>query len=304
MNIQDARNKVEQLRGQRDSLLADMQAGEKQIITLHQQIVDTEEAHAIIQTVAEQTQRQLEYHISEIVSLALAAVFDSPYTLRVVFVQRRNKTECDILFERDGNQFRPVDATGGGAVDVAALALRFSIWSLRRPRTRNTIILDEPFRFLSRDLQGRAADMLGEISRRMGLQIVMVSHSPDLIEGADRVFNVAIRKGVSYVTCQDAEKDAITSQGYESSGEARRSTAGAESGAGLEDVRKEVAGGNRRRLDKSDSRHPDAKQQTMDVIVASRHEVRTAGRQEDSCRDNGERSRRVAADRSARPRRK
>lgn len=199
-SVQSLRYKLENLKGQRQQLAADCRAAGDRIVGLQQDAVDSEEARVIIQTVAQQTQRELEYHISEIVSLALAAVFDDPYTLRLEFVQRRNRTEADILFERDGQTYRPADASGGGAVDVAALALRIAMWSLRRPRSRNTLVMDEPMKMLSKDMMPKAAAMLAEVSQRLGLQIIIVSHSQELIEGADKWFTVAINKGVSHVS--------------------------------------------------------------------------------------------------------
>lgn len=219
MNLQQIRYRLENLRGQRDRLDTDIRAGETRIAALKEDAVNAEEARAIIQTVAQQTQQQLEYHISEITSLALAAVFDNPYTLHLVFVQRRNKTEADILLERDGQQFRPIDASGGGVVDIAAFALRVAMWSLGRPRSRNTLILDEPFRMLSRDRMSRAAAMLAEISKRLGLQMILVSHSQELIEDADRYFTVSMHKGVSHVEQGNGSGDSkdIGNQGTEQS---------------------------------------------------------------------------------------
>lgn len=199
MTPQQIRYKLEQLKGQRQQLSKDIQTTSKRMSQLKQEAVYAEDARAIIHEVAQTTQKELEYHISEIVTLALSAVFDNPYKMVLEFVQRRNRTEADILFEREKERIRPIDAAGGGAVDVAAFALRVAMWTLKRPRSRNTLILDEPLRFLSRDLMPRAAAMLSEVSKKLGLQIIMVSHSPELIEGADKYFEIEMRKGVSYV---------------------------------------------------------------------------------------------------------
>jgi DNA repair exonuclease SbcCD ATPase subunit len=67
------------------------------------------------------------------------------------------------------------------------------------PRTRNTIILDEPFRFLSEDHQEQAGIMLKEISKKLGIQFLVVTHNPILAEVADRTFNVNIKKGISFI---------------------------------------------------------------------------------------------------------
>jgi DNA repair exonuclease SbcCD ATPase subunit len=166
---------------------------------LHKLQKQHEEVLFILQTVAKQTQEQLEYKISELVSLALESVFDNPYKMRLVYETKRNKTEASILFERGGEQFFPIQASGGGAVDIAAFALRVALWSLADKKTDNVLVLDEPFRFLSRDKLERAGLMMKEISEKLGLQIVMVSHLDELIAGADKVFKVSQSKGVSKV---------------------------------------------------------------------------------------------------------
>lgn len=207
MNLQQIRYRLEQLKGQRQQVAADAVVAGEHIAELRQEAVHADEARAVIQAVAQATQRELEYHVSEITSLALSAVFDNPYRLVLEFVQRRNRTEADIWFERDGQRCRPIDSAGGGAVDVAALALRVAMWSLRRPRSRATLILDEPLKMLSRNLMPKAAAMIGEISRRLKLQVIMVSHAAELIEAADRYFVVEMRKGVSHVRKENG-KDA------------------------------------------------------------------------------------------------
>jgi DNA repair exonuclease SbcCD ATPase subunit len=90
-------------------------------------------------------------------------------------------------------------ASGGGAVDVAAFALRIASWSMAQPHSRNTIILDEPLRFLSVDLQEKASTMIKEVSDKLGIQMILVTHNDTLASFADRVFNVSIKKGVSKV---------------------------------------------------------------------------------------------------------
>ena len=199
MTIQYLRQKLERKKGQQTQLQSDLQTAKSKEENISSEIINTEQAQAIIQIVAQKTQEELEYRLSEIVSLALAAVFDDPYKLKVDFVIRRGKTECDLLFEKNGEIFDPLTSSGGGAVDIASMALRVAIWSLTQPRTRNVLILDEPFRFLSKEYQVKASIMLKELSKKLELQIIMVSHSEFLIEGADKVFQVSIEKGISKI---------------------------------------------------------------------------------------------------------
>ena len=163
-----------------------------------------EKAREIIHIVGIKTQEQLQYHISDITTLALDAVFPDPYKLKVKFIQRRNKTECDLIFVRDDMEIDPMEESGLGAVDVAAFTLRIASWSMERPRTHNTIILDEPFKHLKGEVANkRVLDMINEISKRLGIQIIMISDEriprEDIITAADRAFEVSIKNRISQI---------------------------------------------------------------------------------------------------------
>lgn len=151
---------------------------------------DAEKALELVATVAKQTQLHIGERISGLVSLALAAVFERPYTFVIDFVQRRGTTEADLFFQRDGNQIDPMSASGGGPIDIASFALRLAVWSLGK--SRPLFFLDEPFRNLSLDLQAKAGLMVQELSKKLGIQIIMVSHNPEIISGADKVIRLPL----------------------------------------------------------------------------------------------------------------
>jgi DNA repair exonuclease SbcCD ATPase subunit len=199
MSIQALRNRLEQKKGQRSQVERTIAELSEAVSQKKRDLRRHEQAREIIREVGLKTQQQLQVNISDITSLALEAVFNDPYELKVEFVQRRNKTECDLLFSRDGDDVDPLSAAGGGVVDVAAFALRIASWSMQTPRSRNTIILDEPMRFLSVDLQERASLMIKEISKKLGVQFIIVTHSNVLTTFADRTFEVTLNKGISKV---------------------------------------------------------------------------------------------------------
>lgn len=203
MNVADYRNKVLRLQGSKD-LMAEQLA--KQIATRDTQrarMVACEEALVFVQEVAQRTQEQLTIHIEDVVNTALDTCFPGEYQFQLRFEIKRNKTEARLVFLKNGYEIEPMDASGGGVVDVASFALRIAAWSLGK--TRNTICLDEPMKFLSRDLQPRAGEILSEISKKLGIQFIMVSHVADIIQSADRVFEIGLNnKGVSQVKRQDA----------------------------------------------------------------------------------------------------
>ena len=204
-SIVDIRKELEQRKGQRREV-------EQTIATLDQAIKEEkrslrrhQEAQDIIRVVGQKTQEQLSYQIGDITSLALDAVFDKPYALGIEFVNRRNKTECDLFFKRGENRLDPLDGGGGGASDVAAFALRIASWSLQTPHTRNVMLLDEPFKHLKGENENRRVlEMIHKISQKLNMQIIMVSDErisrEATIEATDRLFEVRIRNGISYIT--------------------------------------------------------------------------------------------------------
>lgn len=198
-DIQPLRRVLEQRKGRRDQIADSLAKTEILLRDKKRDLRRHEQAREIIREVGLKTQQQLQVHISEITTLALEAVFPDPYALTAEFVQRRNKTECDLFFVRNDNRVDPLSAAGGGTVDVASFALRVASWSMRVPRSQNILILDEPFRYLSAGLLPRAGEMIKQISEKLGLQIIMVTHSEELAEAADSTYRVSIRRGVSSV---------------------------------------------------------------------------------------------------------
>lgn len=160
-----------------------------------------EEAQAFLQKVAQSTQENLKFKIEDIVNLALESVFPNEYLFQMNFNVSRGKTEAELVFQdkRTGQTIDPMEASGGGVVDLTCFALRISAFALESG-TDNLIILDEPFKFISRDLQERAGEILKKLSQKMKLQIILVTHIPEFIDIADKVFEVKKNnKGISSV---------------------------------------------------------------------------------------------------------
>ena len=92
------------------------------------------------------------------------------------------------MFTKGGVEVDPMTASGGGVVDVAAFALRLSALALQRPPLRRTLILDEPFKFLSEEYRSRVVDLLDLLSSEMGVQFIMVTHLKEFEVG--KVVNI------------------------------------------------------------------------------------------------------------------
>jgi len=196
--------KLHQLQGQRNLLKQQLSQAEQNTADYQKIYLNTLKAREIVTVVAQNTQKTIEVHISNLVSMALASIFPDPYSFQLRFVSRRKKTECDLIFTKNGNEVDDILENGGGGVaDVASFALRIALWSLRR--TRATFLLDESLKFLhSPDYQSKASEMLKEISEKLGVQIIMVSDQKALLKAVDKVIELTNINGVSVLVVKAA----------------------------------------------------------------------------------------------------
>jgi len=133
-------------------------------------------AQQIVQEVAQQVQQAAHDRIASVVTQCLQAVFDEPYTFRIDFERKRGRTEARLLFVRGKLEIDPLDAAGGGVIDVAAFALRVACLILSRPQLRRVLILDEPFAHVKPPevLGPRICEMLEMLSREFDIQFIII----------------------------------------------------------------------------------------------------------------------------------
>lgn len=142
----------------------------------------THEAHDIIEQISRELQQQAHTKIASVVTKCLQ-IFDDPYEFRIQFERKRNQTEARLVFVRDGLEIDPLSGAGGGVVDVASFALRLACLVLSRPSRRKTIVLDEPFRFVSKEYRPALRDLLQSLSEDLGVQFLLITHIPELVTG-------------------------------------------------------------------------------------------------------------------------
>ncbi len=159
----------------------ELEKEQQSLVKAKETVENTLTAQKIVQEVSSKIQDQASQQIASIVSRCLKAVFgESAYTFKIRYEQKRGKTEANLVFVKDGQEIDPIDASGGGVVDVASFALRLSALILTRPHKRRLLIADEPFKHLSKNHIPAVREMLQSLSEELGLQILMVTHNPRL----------------------------------------------------------------------------------------------------------------------------
>lgn len=199
--LKEFRILLERKKGQKSQLIKDFNLAQNNIKYYKREIEISEEAQLIIQKVAKETQQEIEYQLSELITLSMQSILDEPSEFVVRFEIRRGKTECDLYFLENNVLLDPMEEGAGGTLDIASMALQVALIRISHPSLMSIIISDEPFKHLSKNFHERAGIVLRDLSKRMKprLQIIMVTHSEKLVENADKVFNVVKKNKKSIV---------------------------------------------------------------------------------------------------------
>lgn len=191
MNIQKIKELYQQSKGMKIQIEKDLESNKLLLQKTNERMKRLEDAQTFLQKVAQETQEHLKFKIEDIVNLALETCFPNEYTFRLNFNISRGKTEAELVFlsQSTNRPIDPMNASGGGVVDIACFALRIASYVLEQG-IDNVIVLDEPMKFVSKDLLDSAGEILKVLSTKLGLQIIMVTHENKFIDIADKVFEV------------------------------------------------------------------------------------------------------------------
>jgi len=186
MNLTDKYNR---LVGQKKLLIQQLKEKKERRTVLVEDKEVYEKARWVITEASRINQQFFKDKVESLVTMAIQSVFDRPFEFKLIMERKRNKLECRPVIMEGENEYSPKDEMGGGLVDIISFAFRVVLWSVEKPRSRSIFILDEPFKFTGA-LVGRAGEMVKELSKTLGIQIIIVTHDEALKEIADVAYTV------------------------------------------------------------------------------------------------------------------
>ena len=199
IGINSYKLKLAELKGERKKLESQAQTLRKNIRSLKSKLEIAKKAKSIMQLVAEKTQSQIEYKISELTTLSLSTVFKDRYKFICKFKGFGEKSNhCHFLFDNNGYEEKPEDSSGG-VRNIAALGLSCTVHKIADPKTRDIIFLEEPFL----ELKGKKANikalkLLNTLSKELKIQFIIISdervHLKYIKKYADKVYMSALDK--------------------------------------------------------------------------------------------------------------
>lgn len=152
-------------------------------------IESLEMAKAYIIKIGDKTRKEVKDFIEDTVTFAIQTVYGEEYSFEAQFnYDKRDQFEIQWFINRNGLLLEPrKDTISGGLTDIAAFSLRLVIHALEEPDPAPILIMDEPFKNVSQKYIPSVSKMIKEISELLNLQIIMCSHTNELIEQADNI---------------------------------------------------------------------------------------------------------------------
>jgi hypothetical protein len=150
-----------------------------------------EMAKATVIKIGEDTQKEIKKYIEETVTFAVQTVYGEQYNFVVEFnYDKRDQFEIQFFINRNGILLEPrKDTISGGLTDVCAFSLRMVLFSLEE-EVIGIIILDEPFKNVSKSFIPLVSQMVKELSDLLELQLILCSHTDEIIELADQIIQL------------------------------------------------------------------------------------------------------------------
>ena len=188
MNLQDVEQEIHSLEAKKSYLLKKKSEASEALEYATKKHKFAKEAQIILQKAGRKTQEGVEYFFANTVSQPLNTIFGDHISFGAEFVEKRGQVECEFFYKENDSKMKILDDAGGGVVDTICFALRLVLWSMNK--NRHTIILDEAFKFVSKDKIHLVTAMLKQFKESLGMQFIMVTHIDEFIDNADRGFVV------------------------------------------------------------------------------------------------------------------
>lgn len=178
--VADELKRLEVHKANYDQAVANRTAFEREHKVSGEMQVACELVADLTKEVATQIQRMAFDKIEGLVTRCLDLVLGPIYEFKLNCEIKSGRTQVSFAFLKDGNPIDPMEGTSGGAKDVASFALRLVALVMSNPRTRLLMVLDEPFKWVSKDHRANVSTMMEELAEEFDAQFIIVTHIDEL----------------------------------------------------------------------------------------------------------------------------
>jgi len=195
------KDKINQKIGERNTLQLKKEQIELRLMEIDSKTQTHENASIFLQTLSDETRQMIINKISRIVTDALKKVLDKNLEFEMQLSTERNQVDIKFLVKDNtmNKSYEILNSFGGGLADIVSFPLRVSLLLKWSPQLSRVLIMDEMFKAVDVTNKEFLGEFVRQLSEKLNLQIILVTHSPELASKAHQQFKVNNYKGVSTV---------------------------------------------------------------------------------------------------------
>ncbi|MEE9214905.1 MAG: hypothetical protein V3U54_08945 [Thermodesulfobacteriota bacterium] len=201
LKIRELKAKINQQIGECNALRTKKEQVELRLMEIDTKIQTHENASIFLQTLSDETRQMIINKMSNIVTDALKQVLDKNLAFEMQLSTERNQVDIKFLVKDTtmNKSYEILNSFGGGLADIVSFPLRVSLLLKWSPQLSRVLIMDETFKAVDVTNQAFLGEFIRQLSEKLRLQIILVTHSSEIASKAHKQFKVNNAKGVSTV---------------------------------------------------------------------------------------------------------
>lgn len=158
-----------------------------------------------VEKVASGRRSKIKDDIESIITEALKLIYGSHYSIALEYGIKNNRTSAEFKVIKETEIGTVIRGQGGFGLSVAdTICVPLKLLVLMRSSVNSgcspVLMIDEGFKHMDENRISSVGRFLSEISKRLGIQIIMCSHHGEMEEFAESVHEVVDDNGIARVT--------------------------------------------------------------------------------------------------------
>lgn len=200
---QALKGQVTALKAQRESALRELTSLRVGFDSMQKLEIQMSQAANLLREVAERCEATSKGMIERIVGHGLKVIFGEQDRFSISVETKARAVQAYMCLGEDekGQPHRSsiLDSRGGGYVDVISVLTVLVMMLQTKPHLQRILILDESFAEVGGDHLNKVGEFLQFLVKKLGLTILLITHSQELVDYADRLYEVDMVEGSTRV---------------------------------------------------------------------------------------------------------
>lgn len=158
-------------------------------------------ALSFLENLANSRRSSIKSKIESVLTEAIKMIYGEQYHVELIYSVKNNRSHMDIEVVKKtplGIVQRTMEGFGGGISDCLSVPLRLLVL-LGSKQSDKVCILDEAYKHVDTDRIENVANFIKNITKKLGVQIILLSHHDAMLSVADNVFQIKDDNGKSII---------------------------------------------------------------------------------------------------------